>query len=269
MLLKLLKYDLRSMWKQFRVIWPAALILGLLNRLVFSAPLAPGGGLSLVFGDAVFGAANEWLGVVTFTSFLGVCIAMVVVSFIFVLTRFYRGLLGDEGYLMHTLPVQSWQLVLSKLICSLVVTVANGVVGLLALFLMMPVDWRDIFSSELWRALIQASFQHPDTIQYFVEFFLLMLAMLAAGFMSFYLSMAIGHLFSSRRVLMSVAAFFGLEILGSAATGVLDRIGVFSRLNGVWHSHGEIWLSIGFTLIPAALMFLATSWILKHRLNLE
>ena len=32
MLGKLLKYDIRAMWKQFSIIWPAALIIALINR---------------------------------------------------------------------------------------------------------------------------------------------------------------------------------------------------------------------------------------------
>ena len=32
MLLKLLKYDFRAMWKQFSLIWGAALVLALVNR---------------------------------------------------------------------------------------------------------------------------------------------------------------------------------------------------------------------------------------------
>lgn len=49
MLGKLLKYDFRSMWKQFSVIWPAALILAFLNRFTMfewttpeAVPLASG-----------------------------------------------------------------------------------------------------------------------------------------------------------------------------------------------------------------------------------
>ena len=34
MLLKLLKYDFRAMWKQFSLIWGAALVLALVNRFV-------------------------------------------------------------------------------------------------------------------------------------------------------------------------------------------------------------------------------------------
>ena len=32
MLFKLLKYDFRAMWKQFSLIWGAALVLALVNR---------------------------------------------------------------------------------------------------------------------------------------------------------------------------------------------------------------------------------------------
>ena len=36
MLFKLLKYDLRSMWKQLSLVWGAALVLALVNRLTHS-----------------------------------------------------------------------------------------------------------------------------------------------------------------------------------------------------------------------------------------
>lgn len=121
MLGKLLKYDFRSMWKQFSVIWPAALILAFLNRFTMFGMDNPGGS-----------AFGEWMGVISMGLFGGVCFTMVILSAVFVLTRFYKGLLGDEGYLMHTLPVRSWQLVLSKLICALATTVVNGIVGILS-----------------------------------------------------------------------------------------------------------------------------------------
>ena len=130
MLGKLLKYDFRAMWKQFSVIWPAALVIALINR--FTHPFNRQGGL---------GVENELLAVITITVFIGVMCAMFVVAMVFVLTRFYRGLLGDEGYLMHTLPVKTWQLVLSKLVCAIVVTVVNVAVSFLAMFLMMPINW--------------------------------------------------------------------------------------------------------------------------------
>ena len=80
MLGKLLKYDFRSMWKQFSVIWPAALILAFLNRFTMFGMDNPGGS-----------AFGEWMGVISMGLFGGVCFTMVILSAVFVLTRFYNG----------------------------------------------------------------------------------------------------------------------------------------------------------------------------------
>ena len=226
---KLLKYDFRSMWKTFRIVWPAALILALVNRFTLFGTTNP--------GESAFG---QWVSVISMGLFIGVCFTLVILSAVFVLTRFYKGLLGDEGYLMHTLPVKSWQLVLSKLICALATTVVNGIVGF------------------------------ADTIVYFLEFLLLMLVMCAAMFMTFYLAMAIGHLFSKRRILMSVIAFFLLNILDSVVTSSLHHMDALNWLYGMdLSSHLGYWLGILLLLIPTVLMFLVTRYILKNKLNLE
>ena len=87
-----------------------------------------------------------------------------------------------------------------------------------------PLDWEELFDTELWQTIFRSLTQHPDTIVYFLEFLLLMLVMCAAMFMTFYLAMAIGHLFSKRRILMSVIAFFLLNILDSVVTSSLHHM---------------------------------------------
>lgn len=261
MLFKLLKYDFRSMWKQFSIIWPAALIIGLINR--FTLPFSSDSGANWV-------VSQEWMSIISITLFFGVMFSMFVASVVFVLTRFYRGLLGDEGYLMHTLPVHPWQLVLSKLLCALVVTVVNTVVAVLALFLMMPLKWSDLFDVDFWKMIVQGLMEQPDSILYLVEFLVMILVFFAMVFTSVYLSMAIGHLFHRHRVLMSVVAYMGLDIVGSLILNVLDRLSLYPmnwalNLDG----HLSLWAGIALLLIPTVLMFLGTSYILKNKLNLE
>ena len=97
-----------------------------------------------------------------------------------------------------------------------------------------------------------------------------MLVMCAAMFMTFYLAMAIGHLFSKRRILMSVIAFFLLNILDSVVTSSLHHMDALNWLYGMdLSSHLGYWLGILLLLIPTVLMFLVTSYILKNKLNLE
>lgn len=259
MLWKLLKYDFRSMWKQFSIVWPAALVIGLINRFTLDGRFS---------GSDVGGITS----VITISLFFGVMCAMFVVSVVFVLSRFYRGLLGDEGYLMHTLPVQTWQLVLSKLLCALVVTVVNGLVAAAAMFLMVPWTLAELFNWKLWGKLVQGLWKQPDIILYLVEFFLMMVFAFALCFTMLYLSMSIGHLFHKRRILMSVAAFFGLYILGGILTSSMHHMGIFWWVEEHVMGGGDhlaAWAGMAFMLAPTILMFLATSWILKRRLNLE
>lgn len=252
MLWKLLKYDFRSMWKQFAMVWPAALVIGLINRFTLDGRFA---------GSDVGGITS----IITISLFFGVMFAMFVVSMVFVLSRFYRGLLGDEGYLMHTLPVRTWQLVLSKLICALAVCVLNGVVAALAMFLMVPLA--DLFNWKLLSSILKSLSRNPEIVLRLVEFFLVMLAGLAFLITMVYLSMAVGHLFSRRRKLMSVAAFFVLYILVSVVSSILDWSFLAPVLDG--SQHLEVLFFLLLLLIPSGLFFAGTSYILKTHLNLE
>lgn len=55
----------------------------------------------------------------------------------------------------------------------------------------------------------------------------MILVFFAMVFTSVYLSMAIGHLFHRHRVLMSVVAYMGLDIVGSLILNVLDRLSLY------------------------------------------
>ena len=250
MLWKLLKYDFRSMWKQFAIVWPAALVIGLINRFTLDGRFT---------GSDVGGITS----IITISLFIGVMCAMFVVSMVFVLSRFYQGLLGDEGYLMHTLPVRTWQLVLSKLICALAVCVLSTVVAALALTLLLVVP----LNLKLFPAVFKGLFHNPDVVLQLVEFFLVMLAGLAFLITMVYLSMAVGHLFSRRRKLMSVAAFFVLYILISVVSNLMDWSFLAPVLDG--SQHLEVLITLLLLLVPSGLFFAGTSYILKTHLNLE
>ena len=109
---KLLKYDLRANLKIFLFIWPAILVFGLLERVALMAELP-------VKISAIFVNLTTVLFVL---AVIAACVFALVISVI----RFYSGLLRDEGYLMFTLPVRPWQLVLSKLLTALLTLVVTG-----------------------------------------------------------------------------------------------------------------------------------------------
>jgi len=256
---KLLKYDFRSMWMSFRLIWAAVLGLALVNRFLLPWNIE---------GDKFWlEKANNALLNMMPLFFVAAGMAMCLASLVYVLNRFGKGLLGDEGYLMHTLPVTSWQLVLSKLLGALALVVANCLIGVLAVLVLVPFRWRYLFSFELWDALFGGLSKHPETLLYLFEFFLCGMAFFALVITAVYLSVAVGHLFSRHKSLLSVACFLILQFLLTRVLEALNRGLTWMIVLDV-ESLALLKVSVIF-LIPAALLYAGTCVILERRLNLE
>ena len=276
MLGKLLKYDFRSMGKEFALFWPACLVMGLILRFTLgrSSFTVETSGDMEVFQFS--GILNGILGLV----FFALLVAMCVVALLFVIQRFYRGLLGDEGYLMHTLPVKPWQLVTSKLLTAVVTAVVSGVVGILSVVILVPASLWELLSAPFEAVAMIFREMGGQGILLMAEVLLLCLMGLICGILHLYLAMALGHLFGRNRLLGSFLAFLGinvaLNVLSSLLFTFLNAIdlpqGVFDLFSGATNitlTHLVLWALILGIAVIAAVFFFATTYILKHRLSLE
>jgi hypothetical protein len=256
MLLKLLKYDFRAMWKQFSLIWGAALALALVNRFVLFRDTDN----AILSEDGLFMLA-----------FVAVIVAMFVIAVIFVVNRFSKGLLGNEGYLMHTLPVRPWQLVTSKLICGVVTWVGCGVVAFISPVLMLPLNLPDLLQFPFWSDIFRGIMKHPGMLVLMAEFCMVFLSFIVLLVASMYLAMAVGHLFSRHRRLISIASFIGLYVL---VGNVYDQVFSYRIVRALTNAasvnaYGSMLVAIAIMLIPAIVFLAVTCWILEHKLNLE
>lgn len=261
MLLRLLKYDFRAMWKQFSLIWGAALALALANRFSIFWDV----------DDHAIGLSDTTTSGITVFAFMSVITAMFVIAVIFVVNRFSKGLLGGEGYLMFTLPVRPWELVASKLICGIVTWVGCGAVALLSPALMLPLNLPDLLQFPFWSDIFRGIMKHPDVLVLMAEFCLVILAFIVLFISVMYLAMAIGHLFSRHRRLISVAAFIGLYILLANVYGRVFSVRFVQSLMNMAtvNVHGSMLTASAIMLIPAAVFLAVVCWILEHKLNLE
>ena len=257
MLRKLLKYDFHAVLKQFAPVWPVVLAAALLNQLVSPSVFSP--------------HYNSMVSVVFSLILVGVLVAMGVLSAVFILRRFYRGLLGDEGYLMHTLPVSPWQLVLSKLLSGLAVTLVSGLVGLAAIYLMFPQDMWRLLGISLGRMLHDLWADIPQPGLFWAEVLVMFLVGAAASVLLAYLAMALGHLAGRHRLAASVAAYIGLRVVLGALEDLLDLPEFYAYFYGrnVERIHILVWMYIGIYALHAVVCFFATQYILSRRLNLE
>ena len=242
MLSKLLKYDLRANLKIFLFIWPAILVFGLLERVALMAELP-------VKISAIFVNLTTVLFVL---AVIAACVFALVISVI----RFYSGLLRDEGYLMFTLPVRPWQLVLSKLLTALLTLIVTGLVSFV--FRRHPVRWYPCLLPSI-RTSLEQSFGGIINGWGIALLVLLVMVQVAVSVLQIYLSCSIGHLFRRKRILFAVLFYYAinvvLETVAVTSIIVLSNFEPFCRflvqLYAGMSAPGMFNLFIGVMLCPA------------------
>ncbi|OUN20125.1 hypothetical protein [Pseudoflavonifractor sp. An85] len=270
MLTKLLKYDFKSMFKLFLPLWGVLLVVSAINRLFFGSPMDT---------DHVVGLVNSLMVLL----YVLLIVAVMVVTTVIIIVRFYQGLLKDEGYLMFTIPVHPWQLITSKLLSALVISLLSSVVAVVSVIIIASFDG-------MWEVLGQAMDLAVREVPNFIPMVILLVISFFVGLIcsisQVYASMALGHLAGSHRVGFSVLAFIVLNMAwstvstiiglfgygditsslvtitaGSQATLNVDGFSNLMLLSTVW--------SIALNLVRCVVHFALTNYILSRRLNLE
>lgn len=226
---------------------------------------------------------NIMLSLIIGLFFLGLFAAGVLAVAIMVY-RFYKNLLGNEGYLMFTLPVNVHGLIWSKLLVSLLWVFLTFLVcmGLfiMTVFHFAELGFRDFLNwlPDLRESLYWLYERTPVTplhmTGYIAELFSTAVIAGIAQCLHFYAAMAVGHSFTKNKVLLSIVFYiaigFGLQMLSTAFMLILgsSRWLVFGVENMVWGAHWILWVSIIFALIQALILYLFTYLPLEKNLNL-
>lgn len=267
MLKKLIKYEWRATSRVLLPLYGAMILLALVNRLLWFS-----------FSDAVrlTGAAGDIARGISMTVYVGVVVAAFVITFVVLIQRFYKSLLGDEGYLMFTLPVTVAHNIWAKTIVASIMSVLSGVAAIISV-LVLSTDlqfWSAVF--EELGDVFQALFSSAHYPLYALEFILLLILSMVGSMLTLYLCMAIGHLAKRHRVAASIGAYFGLCVLMQMIFSIFINFvnwggmnQLLSNLGPYTSLHVGMLLWIAFTVADAGLCFFFTNYILKNKLNLE
>ncbi len=274
MLSKLLKQEFRATGRIMLPVFGALVILSVLGN--FSILMMDRGVTDSIVLKILFGLLTA--------GFIIAIFGVMLVTLVLMVTRFYRNLLQDEGYLMHTLPVSVHGLVWSKMIVSLVWFVVSALVIALILFLTALFqaghslsDIQLYFPS--W-AQIKAVLQGAGVLRGLISLGLLaiVVCLLAffAGCLHFYAAMAMGHMFSKDKVLLSIVFFVALSIVLSLMVSVLgfrrmealSTIEVNTVLESIAFVRKVLLSGLVIELLQAIPLYLATVLSLRRGLNL-
>ena len=238
------------------------------------------------------------LEVILMVLYLSVIFAIAVLCFVSTVQRFYKNLLGREGYLMHTLPVTETQLILSKLITSMVWVLCSGLVGIVCITGMVSIGVLDAealgtVNWESWKQLWGMLYGElgPEFWVAMAWTILINLARLASLILCVYAACMIAHQFKKQTMVAGILAFIGMNIVENQIDKLLGMndvtlfVGVNYKLVDVsdvsgWtpvmhylttafgQGAGYLFCFV-FTAAIAAVYFCLIRWLMKNKLNLE
>lgn len=118
MLGKLIKYEFKATGRILLPLYGALLVFALINRLLFRSSLDET--INNTFGT-IGGIAN----ILSVFAYGCTMAAVFVVTFFVIVQRFYKNILGDEGYLMNTLPIKPYLNIINKILTSAIWTIVS------------------------------------------------------------------------------------------------------------------------------------------------
>lgn len=275
MLGKLLKHEFRATARTMLPMFGVVLVLSLLANLSFARSAdTDSGALDILFG----------LFIVAF--FLGL-FTMGVMSLVVMIQRFYKNVLGDEGYLTLTLPVNVHEILWSKLIVSFVWFLATGLIAIAAVFVaVFTLTYSEL--GEMFRnmpsfgEMLRLFFEKTDITPWqltgaVAQFAAMIILSSLTACLHFYAAMALGHSFSNNKVLLSVGFFIAISFFFSFVSALLGNITGGLAMTVTVEAGSSVMkalqeLSLGsmiYTLIEGVILYLLTTYCLKYRLNLN
>ena len=277
MLGKLIKYEMKSMSRTLIPLW----ILAPVVSLLFSMSLRGLVGAtqysmnSTAEGRALVQSGAVVSGIVMLV-FFGVMVAILVLTVLFVIQRFWNGLLKEEGYLMFTLPVETWELVTSKGISATIVGCISSLVAVVSCIMMVV---GAVWTSGMWAVGYLVA---EDGALWWsasaVLFVLLFVAGIVESVYRVYAAMSLGQLFEGHRVVGACVSYIGIGVAWSVLSGIFmvavtlvspDWGAFFSDRNMGMYSMLYLLFLLLATVLQIAIWHLITVNILSKRLNLE
>lgn len=192
-MLKLLKYEWKACARICLPLYAVELLVAFINRLLYSDI-----GSKLLYGIP---------SIVMTMLYAAIMVALFVVTAVVLVQRFYKNLLGSEGYLMFTLPVSVSQHILSKAVMALVMGVLSFVTALVSIDLLSL----DMSVGQGFVSLLRNLSAYPSDIPFMLEGILWFVLTALAFVLFIYLCIALGHLAKKHRLLMAFVWYFVLS----------------------------------------------------------
>ena len=277
MILKLFKYDFMNIGKKMIPFYIAALVIGVINRILLLTST-----ISSIENEnnfmAIFGSP------LLYFAYFVVIIGIFCMTVFVIISRYNSSIYGNEGYLTNTLPLKPYQIIWAKLINFLIWIFISYFIIFVSLFILFPFDFfvRNIIEqpdfykdlNHMTKYILSSKYTPIFILQLVYNFFSHIQSILML-----FLSIAIANLFKSYKVVAGVIAFFLIStifsFIGSSLTFSLVKdvnlTEIYDEISPFFYNllkNANI-LSIVYSIISSAILFYTIHYLHTHNLDLE
>lgn len=271
MLKKLLKHEWAASWKIPTILLGALLVISVFAGFTFVAPVweSEMSGLSFLL-------VMVWM--LYYFAIIGVSIGVV----LYLAIRFYKNMYTDEGYLTHTLPVTSHQLLWSKMIpiaawnviATVGILISVCIFGCMAVLFLQP-DGMGLFETISFVIEEMVAELGIENIGAFVLSMIITgIAGICSGTMLLVGSITIGQMVGKHKVLGSIGAYFAIntvmQFVASACMIPYMFNAAFEETDNVFAISTPTYfmMAVVYIVMSVALYFIS-EFIIRKKLNLD
>lgn len=200
-------------------------------------------------------------------------IALYVMTYVFIISDFYKTVVGEQAYLTHTLPVKTSTIILSKLSITVFWQLVTSLLTALSFCLFFAGHFSEIAAQITASDLAEFEMALGMSVE---MYFVYVIIALVIGFFStplmFYASIAIGHLFGKHRIVGAIGAYLGIYTIMQiiCAAGLLILGFSFYNDGSLSNIFSTIMsFSIVYSVITSIAYYIITEVIFRKKLNLE
>ncbi len=266
MLGKLMKYEWKATWK---LLVPLNLFIVLMTILAYCT-------VQMSFFDS-----NSNLvimtGIIVMMTYLLSMFVVAVGSVIYLIYRFYTSVYGDEGYLLHTLPVDKHHIIVAKALTSMAWVLMNAVLVYFSFFFLLSTQAQFMEAmTEGFEFYVDVVNGYNDKIGVFgiVMTFVASFFALGARILKISACISLGQLASNHKILSAFGFYYAIYFVQKMFSILYYLILELGMRAANYSYSGYIFTtSWEFTLISSlvycVIFYILTWYVMDRKLNLD
>ena len=264
MLGKLMKYEWKATWKLLLSANALTLLMTILAWCMVKILLRPNSDFEMM----------DFTAIMVLLTYVGSMFAVSVGTTIYLIHRFYTSTYGDQGYLLHTLPVDTHHIIIAKVLASAGWVIINTVSIYLSVIFLIASSDDVLYMREGMKSTIEYLGAEKITAFTVIMTLIAFVFSIFAKVLKVGACISLGQLSSNHKLMCSFGWYVAIYVVERVISGIYFafQIAFYRGLSNTHYSSvfDHQWeTSLIAGIISCVVYYLLTWYVMSRKLNLE